>query len=241
MDKLIKNKMNKIKISIIVLAIFAVAGTVNALASQISFSPSNIDKNQYSNFTTSLVINPNGSKVCAVEGEFVFNNITATSITLPSNVIPQSLPTVSNPKFLIGIPNCTTSNLNIADIGLNVSGLGSATVSVKNLDIVGEGNTLGNTQSVAVFNVLASATVDKVYKNTNTVNTVENASSKKDIKKIEIDAFKTTATSTATSTQNASVFNSTNAKKVLPYVIWIAIVIISGSIGYFIAKKNTVK
>lgn len=232
--------MKIIKSSIIALSILAFSSNVNALASQVSFTPSNIDKNQYSNFSTSLVISPNGSKVCAVEGEFVFTNISATSITLSSSVIPQTLPTLSNPKFLIGIPNCTTSNLNIADIGLNASSVGSAVVSIKNLDIVGEGNTLGNTQSTAVFNIVANTSSDKVYKNTNTIDTTTNSNISKDSNKnkIELDVFKNSTTTNATSTQNASVFNSINFKKVTPYIVWLVTVFVSASIGYYIAKRN---
>jgi len=61
-------------------------------------------------FNVSARVNPSENKVCLVEGNLSFNNLSCQSISLSDGIIAQSAPTCSNPYFLLGIPGCTTTD-----------------------------------------------------------------------------------------------------------------------------------
>ncbi len=106
-----KNTKTKIILSVIIfLSVVGFIGTVNAAGASLYVSPATLTKTAGNTFSVSVGFNASGSKVCAVEGTLVFNNLTCQSITIASVVMAQSSPTCSNPHFLIGIPNCATSD-----------------------------------------------------------------------------------------------------------------------------------
>jgi len=135
-----KNTKTKIILSaIIFLSVAGFAGIVFAAGPFLYVSPASLTKTVGSTFGASIGVNASGSKVCAVEGTLVFNNLSCQSITLASDATPQSSPTCSNPHFLIGVPSCTTADKVLFTVSVKAGNAGTASISFTGVDIIGEG------------------------------------------------------------------------------------------------------
>ncbi len=130
--------------AIIFLSVIGFVGTVNAAGPSLYVSPAGLTKIVGDIFSTSVGFNASGSKVCAVEGTLVFNNLTCQSITVADDVTAQSSPSCSNPHFLIGIPSCTTSDKVLFTTSVKAGGAGPASISFTGVDIIGEGVSAGS-------------------------------------------------------------------------------------------------
>jgi len=125
-----KNTKTKIILSaIIFLSVIGFVGTVDAAGASLYVSPATLTKTAGNSFSVSVGLNASGNKVCAVEGTIVFNNLSCQSITVASDVMAQSSPICSNPHFLIGIPNCTTSDKILLTVSVKGVSVGSASTS----------------------------------------------------------------------------------------------------------------
>lgn len=93
----------------------------------------------------SVGVNASGSKVCAVEGTLVFNNLSCQNITVAGDVTPQSSPICSNPHFLIGVPSCTTADKVLFTATVKAESAGTSSISFTGVDIIGEGVSVGST------------------------------------------------------------------------------------------------
>jgi hypothetical protein len=142
-------KTNKTKIAlstIVFSSVFAIAGIVAAAAnSSLYVSPTNITKTVGSTFSTSVGVTPAGNKVCAVEGTLVFNNLSCQSITVADGAMGQTVPSCANPKFLIGIPNCTTSDKVLMTVSVKAGSAGKSSLGATGVDVIGEGMSVGST------------------------------------------------------------------------------------------------
>ena len=123
--------------------------------SSLYVSPATLTKTAGESFTASVGFNASGSKVCAVEGTLVFNGLTCQSITVASDVMAQSTPTCANPSFLIGIPNCTTSDKALLTLSVRAGNAGTATISMTGVDIIGEGASLGSASTSGSYTINA--------------------------------------------------------------------------------------
>jgi len=151
-----KNITTKIILSaIIFLSVVGFVGIVNAAEASLYVSPATLTKTAGDTFTTSVGFNASGSKVCAVEGTLVFNNLTCQTITVASDVMAQSSPTCSNPYFLIGIPNCTTSGKTLLTLSIKAGNTGTASISATGVDIIGEGASVGSASTSGNYTINA--------------------------------------------------------------------------------------
>ena len=155
-----KNTKRKIILSAIVcLAVVGFAGT--SVASSLFVSPATSTKTAGDVFTVSVGFSASGSKVCAVEGTLVFNGLTCQSITVSSDVMAQTSPTCSSPKFLIGIPNCTTLDKTLLTVSVKAGSAGTASVSATGVDIIGEGASVGSTSTNGNYTITAPIVVQQ--------------------------------------------------------------------------------
>jgi len=151
-----KNIKTKIILSaIIFLSVVGFVGTAIAAESSLYISPASITKTAGNTFSASLGLTASGNKVCAVEGTLVFNNLTCQSITVASDIMVQSSPTCSNPHFLIGIPNCTTSDKALLTVSVRAGSAGTASISATGVDIIGEGSSVGSTSTKGNYTINA--------------------------------------------------------------------------------------
>ena len=154
-----KNTKRKIILStIIFLSIAGFVGTVDAASSSLYVSPASLTKTAGDTLSASAGVDASGSKVCAVEGTLVFNNLSCQSITVASDVTPQSLPTCSNPYFLLGVPSCTTANKIFLTVSARAGNAGTASISFTGVDIIGEGASLGSASTVGNYTINAVST-----------------------------------------------------------------------------------
>ncbi len=233
-----KNIYKKIAVSFVfaLVSLFITTDTALAANSSVSFSPANISKNEGAVFDISFLIHPNGNKVCAIEGELVPINLSIVNITLSGKIIAQTAPTASSPKFLLGIPGCTIVESAVLTATVSAGNAGDASMGLRNLDIIGEGNTLGNAHTNATYTIVAVIPVTK----TPIIKTIVTPKVEKE-KIIDIgvniksDVFSTT---TATSSQSASVIDSLKLGITSINIIWLIIAIIFGFLGYWIAVSR---
>ncbi len=150
-----KNTKIKIILSVIIcLSVAGFAGTVEA-ASSLYVSPAASTKTAGDIFTASVGFSASGSKVCAVEGTLVFNGLSCQSITVASDVMAQSSPTCSNPHFLIGIPNCATSDKALLTVSVKAGSAGIASINATGVDIIGEGASVGSASTGGSYTINA--------------------------------------------------------------------------------------
>ena len=151
-----KNIITKIILSaIIFLSAMGFVGTANATGASLYVLPASLTKTAGDVFSTSVGFSASGNKVCAVEGTLIFNNLTCQSITVASDVMAQSSPTCSNPYFLIGIPNCTTSDKTLLTVLVKAGSAGTASVSATSIDIMGEGASVGSASTGGNYTINA--------------------------------------------------------------------------------------
>ncbi len=151
-------KINKIKIilsAIILVSLISFVGIVHATSSSLYFSPASLIKNVGDTFNTSVGFNTSGNKVCAVEGTLVFSNLSCQSISVADGLMAQTSPTCSNPHFLIGIPNCTTSDKVLLTTSVRAGNTGTASISATGVDLIGEGSSVGSISTVGNYTINA--------------------------------------------------------------------------------------
>ncbi|KUK49546.1 MAG: hypothetical protein XD75_0462 [Parcubacteria bacterium 33_209] len=150
-----KMKKNKIKISFMLLSpLFFFAGIVSA-ESSLYVSPETLTVNTNSNITSYVSVIPNGEKVCVVKGSLSFNNLDCKSIVMAEGLMAQKVPTCSDPNFTLGIPTCTLVNKNLFTVQSNTKNSGTANISLINLNIIGEGVSVGSKSNNVNYTVNA--------------------------------------------------------------------------------------
>ena len=138
---------------IILLSIFGFAGTAKAIDSSVYVFPTSLTKTVGNVFNVSVGFNATGNKVCAVEGTLVFNNISCQSITVASDMMAQTSPTCSNPHFLIGVPSCSLSDKVLMTVSVKAKTVGTASISLTGVDILGEGVSVGSTATIGTYTI----------------------------------------------------------------------------------------
>ena len=235
-----KNITTKIILStIIFLSVIGFSGTVNATTSSLYISPASLTKNAGDVFSASVGFNASSNNVCAVEGTLVFNNLSCQSITVSSDLMPQTSPTCSNPHFLIGIPNCTTSNKNLLTVSVKSGSAGSATINVLGVDIIGEGASVGSTSTsgnytVNAVQVQSAKTTQKVTTAPKAqVKTVEQTTEATDAVEtnLEVNTNQTAALGTTPAAYNFFGWLWAN-------IIWIIVLIIASGISYITGRMS---
>lgn len=152
-------KNNNIKIYLIAfVTLFSFAGLVSA-ESSLYVSPEVLTINTQANINSYVSVLANGEKVCVVKGTISFNNLNCKGIIIAEGLMAQAVPTCSNPNFVVGIPTCTTVNKNLFTVQSTSGTAGSANISLSNINIIGEGVSVGSASSVANYTVKAPQVV----------------------------------------------------------------------------------
>lgn len=141
-------KIKSVLLAIVFLSVMSFVGTVDASGASVYVSPANLTKTVGDIFNVSVGFNASGNKVCAVEGTLNFKNLSCQSITVASGFMTQATPTCSNPYFMIGIPNCSTTDKVLMTVLVKAGDAGIASISPTSVDVIGEGSSAG-TGSIA--------------------------------------------------------------------------------------------
>lgn len=154
-----KNTKTKIILSaIIFLSVAGFVGTVVAAGPSVYVSPASLTKTIGDIFNVSVGVNASGSKVCAVEGTLIFNNLSCQSITVAGDVTPQFAPTCLSPYFLIGAPSCATADKVLFTVSTKAGNVGIASISFTAVDIIGEGVSVGSASISGNYTINAVST-----------------------------------------------------------------------------------
>lgn len=155
-------KNTKTILSIVIfLSVVGLSGTVNAAGASLYVSPATLTKTAGDVFSISVGVSTAGNKICAIEGALVFNNLSCQSITVASDAMAQSSPTCSNPHFLIGIPNCTTSDKILLTLSTRAGNAGTASISLTGVDIIGEGASISTASVGGNYTINAPVVVEQ--------------------------------------------------------------------------------
>lgn len=150
---------------ILVVMAFIIFGATSyaSTAPSIYVTPTGITKNVAEVFSASINVNPTNGKVYAVEGTIDFKNLSCDSVVVVDGMMAQTTPTCAKPYFLIGIPNGTdkdTAFLNIKVKGVDV---GVANVNIINVDIIGEGKSIGTNSINGIYTIVNNGTTSGSY------------------------------------------------------------------------------
>ncbi len=154
------------------LSMLSVAGFANASSSSLIVQPASSTINVGQSITASVTALSAGNKICAVEGTLTFTNLTCQSITVASSVNAQTTPTCTNPYFLVGVPNCSSADINLFTVTAKTIAKGTATLGVTGVDVVGEGVSVGSTASsgnYTVNEVIVQKPVEEIPTQTETI------------------------------------------------------------------------
>jgi hypothetical protein len=230
----------EIILSTILILLLGISGTANATS--LFISPASSTQNAGTNINASIKISNSGTKVCAVEGTLVFNNVSCQSITLSGNVTPQTSPTCSNPYFLIGIPSCTTSDVTLMTVSAKAVSAGLASINLTNADIIGEGLSVGSTSTGGSYTINAIPVPTTVTPQTTVLETEDkNVSITEQVANNEIDEDQSlnvlTASLVESGTDNKSFFVKIGGW-IASNIIWIIILFIFSLISFIFGKKS---
>ena len=161
----------KKQITILTIALLAFSGSVAiASAAGLSISPASATKIAGDALNVSVNLSTGGNKVCVVTGTISFTNVTCQSITVASGLMAQMAPSCANPSFSIGIPSCTTADTSIISVNTVAGTAGAASVSLSDVDVIGEGKDVSTSGTGGTFTITAKADVP-VVKPADTVDT----------------------------------------------------------------------
>ena len=255
-NKNMKNIKTKIILSaIIFLSVMGFVGTANAAGASLYISPASLTKITGDTFSVSIGFNASGSKVCAVEGTLVFNNLSCQSITVASDVMAQSSPTCSNPHFLIGIPNCTTLDKTLLTTSVISGSTGTASISITSVDIIGEGASVGSTSISGNYAISAlpvvqtqtppaqqpkvTKTVEKTTPKTEQTAVTPPESANSETANQPANAL--TASLVGSGVNNFSAFLMAIGGWLFSNLIWIIVLILATAIAYIIGRVSCKK
>jgi len=241
-----RNITKKIILStVIFLSVMGFVNRVNATEASLYISPTSLTKNTGDTFNISIGFNALSNKVCAVEGTLVLNNLSCQSIAVASDVIAQSSPTCSNLHFLIGIPNCTTLDKNIISISVKSGSVGTSSINVTSVDIIGEGSSAGSTSASGNYTINS---IPVVKSQSETV--VQKAVVQKEIEEtkqtenqiVKNDSEVVLNVVDETINQPAGLVEAKVSKGIFGWIwsniVWIIILILSNATTYIICRIN---
>ena len=233
-----KNIKTKIILSaIVLLSVVGFVGTVDAASLYVS--PATASNTVGSVISASVGLNTAGSKVCAVEGTLVFNGLTCQSITVSGDVMVQASPTCSNPKFLLGIPNCTTSNMALLTVLVKAGSAGSASISVAGVDVIGEGSSVGSASANGSYTISAVPVVTPVVTPTPKVTQEVTTSTQEIVQEVVTPTEEVTqAENNITKNLGTASLLGAGAKWYNYFAIALAIIVIFYGIYYFAIKRK---
>lgn len=154
-----KNIKTKILVSLSALLAFAPganAATVPGVA--LVVAPASLSETVGSTFYSSVVVKTPGDKVYAVEGTLALDGLYCQSVMVAEGLMAQSVPTCAKPYFLIGIPSGTATDKAILRVEVKALRAGDATLELSSVDVIGEGMSLSNVATGAVYTIAENIT-----------------------------------------------------------------------------------
>lgn len=118
------------------------ATSVQAGTAGLYVSPSTATKNVGDTMTITVGVAAADNEVYAVEGTLSFDNLTCQSITVAGGLTPQTSPSCASPSFLLGVPGGTKVSKTLLTVVVKATTAGTASLTVKNVDVVGKGTSL---------------------------------------------------------------------------------------------------
>ena len=121
-------------------------------------------------FTVSAQIDPAGNNVCVVKGTINLSNLSCQGIVVSDGLIAQTVPSCSNPNFIIGIPKCTMTPRNILSMSLKGIQAGQGALSFTGAKVIGAGISVPFAVQSGIYKIDApkSASVNNKIVVTNT-------------------------------------------------------------------------
>lgn len=134
-----KNKILALGFLGVLVVSFGAWRVAEAADSSIYVFPAQAEKEIGDAFVISVKVDPNGQKVCVVEGKLSLSKLSCQKITMGSGISAQSSPSCDDLSFLLGIQGCATSKKTLFTVTVKAENAGSATASFTEVDVIGEG------------------------------------------------------------------------------------------------------
>ena len=150
-----KNRIKTFFALVIFVSAMGVSGLVNAAGPSLFVSPANSNVTSGDTFDAAVGVHAAGSKVYAVEGQFVLGNLSCDNVTMAPGVTAQTTPTCASSYFLIGIPTGTTVDQALFTVFVKAKNSGQGSLSFTGVDIIGEGKSLGSASEGGNFTIKA--------------------------------------------------------------------------------------
>ncbi len=243
-----KNNKTKIVLSaIICLSVVGFFGIADAAGPSLYILPASLIKTAGNIFNVSVGFNALGSRICAVEGTLVFNNLSCQSITVASDVMAQSSPTCLNPHFLIGIPNCATSDKVLLTASVKAGSAGTASINATGVDIIGEGASVGSASTSGNYTINAilaanpapAPTPKPILTPTPAQQTAQPTEQTTEQGEAPVEqAIQETAQEPSVTGQQASLATASPARTITIIAIVLLIIAIIGGGWYMLSKKK---
>jgi hypothetical protein len=131
---------------------------VKATGSSVYISPAQVSKEIGNVFDITVKVDPDGQKVCAVEGKLNLTKLSCQKVTMGSNLSAQKSPSCDDLNFLLGIEGCTTSKKTLFTIKVKASSVGSGAAKFTEVDIMGEGTSVGLASTGGNYTITAVPT-----------------------------------------------------------------------------------
>jgi hypothetical protein len=141
----------------IILGVLALSNSVYAASATFSVLPSTATNNVGTAFNVSASLDPQGNKICVVEGALSFNNLTCQSIAVQSGIMTQAAPTCASPSFTLGIPKCAITDQNLLSVSVKGNNAGTASVTLTGIKVIGAGADVAFTSQAGLYNIVQVA------------------------------------------------------------------------------------
>ncbi len=222
-------------------------------APSIYVTPTGITKNVGEVFSASINVNPTSGKVYAVEGTIDFKNLSCDSVVVVDGMMAQTTPTCAKPYFLIGIPNGTDKDTSFLNITVKGVDFGLANVNIINVDIIGEGKSIGTNSTNGVYTIVNNTPKSGSYTNgsknlTGSIVTT-NSTGSDTISKVTtgskgskiLDSVTESTSDTLESTNSNLLGASVGAISMNVSWLWLLLIIIAGLVSYITWREVTLK
>jgi hypothetical protein len=249
-----KNIKTKVILStVVLLSVIGFTGIASAAGNSLYTYSATPTVTTGSNITTSVVAGTSGDKICAVQGKVVFNNLVCQSITLTGSLMAQTMPTCANPNFVIGIPNCTIANMALFTVVSKAGTPGTGTISFSDVNLIGEGVSVGNYTLAGHYNinalpVVVTPKVEEVKKPVAVVAPKETNETPEVVEKEiveEVTPEEPVIAEKEDIDQTASIADLTSGEGFFGWIwsniIWIILFIVILSVAYFVFRTKPKK
>ncbi len=221
-----------------IVGILGVGQMVFAASSTLSALPASLNSIVGTPFNVSVQLNPAGNKICVVKGTISLNNLTCQNITVASGIWSPVSPTCTNPKFILGIPKCTTAVQNILSVSVKGAQVGQGKLSFTEVKGIGTGAAVTLASQDGAYNITpVQATTPITTPTANTTQKTTQPTQQPTTQQVTTPVQQTSQ-GPSTTGQQASLATTSPAKTIIIIGIVLLIIIIIGGLWYFINKKK---